>query len=342
MPSTPSSPSRKWRRHLLTVEATILARRGDAERVSVDDLHVERVVSRLQAGYERYITFAMGLFGNAARRSAAKQDKLRFALEQAHISMMPEAYVAVTWLHTIVAAFGFYLILALGMAVGIALGRPPSPAVGAALLVLPIMVAATVYVGVATYPDYRAGERRRAIDRDLPYAVNYIAAMSSAGVIPTALLRDLAREKTYGEVAREMAWIVRDLNLLGYDLLTALQHGIARSPSRRFQEFLQGAKTTILSGGDLQAYFSSKADQYMADNRRIQKEYLESLGLMAESYVTVVIAGPLFMIVMLSIMLIVGRSTDSAELFLFFLIFIMLPIAHTGFTWVIRNLTPEG
>jgi flagellar protein FlaJ len=63
---------------------------------------------------------------------------------------------------------------------------------------------------------------------------------------------------------------------------------------------------------------------------------------MAESYVTVVIAGPLFMVVMLSIMLIVGRSNQSAELFLFFLIFIMLPLAHTGFSWVIKNLTPEA
>ena len=256
--------------------------------------------------------------------------------------MLPEAYIAFNWLTAIVALASFYVLVILGLAVAFAIGQAPAPAGLAVLLVVPIMAAATVFVAIATYPDYRAGERRRAIDRDLPYAVNYIAAMSSAGVIPTALIRDLAREKTYGEVAREMAWIARDLDLLGADLLTALQHGIARSPSRRFQEFLQGAKTTILSGGDLKAYFSSKADQYMADNRRVQKEFIDSLGIMAESYVTVVIAGPLFMVVMLSIMLVVGKSTQSSEMFLFFLIFVMLPVAHTGFSWVIKNLTPEG
>ena len=318
-------------------------RAGDiAPRVEVDAVPVAAAVMALRRAAERYITYSLRLFGKPARASAAKQHKLRFALEQAHISLLPEAYLAFTWLTTLITGVILYALVFAGLVIAGVAGSAPSAPFVAALLVLPIMGPATVYLAIATYPDYRAGERRRLIDRDLPYAVNYIAAMSSAGVVPGALFRELARERTYGEVSREVAWIVRDLDLLGSDLLTALQHGVARSPSRRFQEFLQGAKTTILSGGDLKVYFAAKADQYMADNRRIQKEFLASLGLMAESYVTVVIAGPLFMIVMLSIMLVIGRSTQSSELFLFFLVFIMLPIAHTGFTWVIRNLTPEG
>ena len=80
----------------------------------------------------------------------------------------------------------------------------------------------------------------------------------------------------------------------------------------------------------------------MGENRRVQKEFLESLGLLAESYVTVVIAGPLFMIVMASIMLLIGRSSVNTEAFLFLLIFVMLPIAHSTFSWVIRNMAPEA
>lgn len=325
------------------MQASVAVHPADVDRqLTIDSPRVERALSSLQQGMSAYIRLGIRLFGAPARASAAKQERLRFSLEQAHIAMLPEAYVAFTWLSTLAAGVGAALIVALGLAFASLAGSALPIAIFAAILVLPIMAAATVFVAVATYPDYRAGERRRAIDRDLPYAVNYIAAMSSAGVIPALLIKDLAREKTYGEVSREMAWIVRDIELMGHDLLTALQASIARSPSRRYQEFLQGAKTTILSGGDLKAYFASKADQYMGDNRRIQKDFLESLGIMAESYVTVVIAGPLFMIVMLSIMLVVGRSSHSSELFLFFLVFMMLPVAHTGFAWVIRNLTPEG
>lgn len=292
---------------------------------------------------EDHYRVAMRLFGKAARKDASRNTKLRHTLEQAHMDLLPELFTAVVWLNSLLAfALGYVLVGIVLGATFLLAGALPAPAIFAVLMALPLFVAGVTYVGMSVYPDYRAGERKRLIDRELPYAVNYIAAMSSAGVVPSALLRDLARETTYGEVAREVAWMVRDLDLLGLDLVTSLQRGIARSPSLRFQEFLQGAKTTILSGGDLKTYFSNKAEQYMSENRRIQKDFLESLGIMAESYVTVVIAGPLFMLVMLSIMLVVGKSGPSSETFLFLLIFVLLPIAHAGFSWILKNMAPES
>lgn len=273
---------------------------------------------------------------------AARSDRLRHSLEQAHLDFLPEAFLAFLWTNTLLTAVGGYVLLVLVLAIALAGGAFPPLPVAIVLAVMPALIAGGAYVSQAVYPDYRAGERRRQIDRDMPYAVNFIAAMASAGVVPAVLLRDLAREKTYGEVSREVAWMVRDIDLLGIDLLTAIHRAIGRTPSRKFQEFLQGAKTTILSGGDLKTYFLAKADQYMGENRRVQKEFLESLGLLAESYVTVVIAGPLFMIVMMSIMLLIGRSSVNTEAFLFMLIFVMLPIAHSTFSWVIRNMAPEA
>ena len=291
---------------------------------------------------ETYLRFCLRAFGRPARAMAQRQAKLRHSLEQAHLDYLPETWIALTWMNSLLAALALTVALVATVGAASALGHAPPLAVGAVLAVMPLLLGGTLYVAQTVWPDYRAGERRRAIDRDLPYAANYVAAMSSAGVVPSVLLRDLAREKTYGEVSREVAWLVRDLDLLGVDLLTALHRATGRTPSRRFEEFLQGAKTTILSGGDLKTYFMSKADQYMSDNRRVQREFLDSLGLMAESYVTVVIAGPLFMLVMLSIMLLVGRANLSSEAFLFMLIFVLLPIAHACFAWIVKNLAPEA
>lgn len=312
---------------------SLVSRRG-AEHVPV------RVVE--SPFRESYLRFCIRVFGQLARPSAQKADKLRHALEQAHLDYLPEAFLALVWMNTALAAVAAYALTFATFGIAAAIGFFPPAPIAIILLVMPLFVAGTTYVSQIVYPDYRAGERRRLIDRDLPYAVNFIAAMASAGVVPATLLRDLAREKTYGEVAREVAWLVRDIDLLGVDLLTAIQRATGRTPSRKFQEFLQGAKTTILSGGDLKAYFISKADQYMGENRRVQKEFLESLGLMAESYVTVVIAGPLFMLVMLSIMLLIGNASLSSEGFLFLLTFVMLPIAHATFAWVVRNMAPEA
>ncbi|HWH07565.1 MAG TPA: type II secretion system F family protein [Candidatus Thermoplasmatota archaeon] len=291
---------------------------------------------------EAYVGFCLRFFGPTARRAAERNGKLRHALEQAHLGFLPDAFLAFAWMNTFLSVLLGYALVFLGVGAWDLLGDGPSLPVAAVLLVLPLLVGASLYVAQAVYPDYRAGERRRLIDRDLPYAVNYIAAMSSAGIVPTLLLRDLARETTYGEVSREVAWMVRDIDLLGLDLLTSINRAIARTPSLRFQEFLQGAKTTILSGGDLKTYFAAKAEQYMGENRRVQKEFLDGLGIMAESYVTVVIAGPLFMLVLLSIMVLLGRGTESSMAFLFMLVFLALPLAHSAFSWVIKNMAPEA
>lgn len=291
---------------------------------------------------EAYLRFCLRAFGRLAEPGARKADKMRHALEQAHLDFLPEAYLAFIWMNASLATLGAYVLVFGTLLVSLVGGFFPPLPIAVVLLVAPLFIGGSVYLAQAVYPDYRAGERRRAIDRDLPYAVNFIAAMSSAGVVPTVLLRDLARERTYGEVAKEVAWLVRDIDLLGIDLLTAIQRATGRTPSRKFQEFLQGAKTTILSGGDLKAYFSSKADQYMNENRRVAKEFIESLGLMAESYVTVVIAGPLFMLVMLSIMLLIGRGNVSSEAFLFLLTFVILPLSHATFAWVIKSMSPEA
>lgn len=291
---------------------------------------------------EVHVRLALLLFEGPARKAAQRQAKLRFALEQAHVEHLPETFVALTWLNTLLAALAGYALVVGTLVAVRAAGASVTLPILAVMLVAPLLAASCVFVAQSVWPDYRAGERRRLIDKDLPYAVNYVAAMSSAGVVPAELLRDLAREPTYGEVSREAAWMVRDLDLLGNDLLTALTRAMARTPSRRFQEFLQGAKTAILSGGDLKAYFSAKAEQYMAENRRVQREFLDGLGIMAESYVTVVIAGPLFMLVMLSIMLVVGNSSESTEAFLFLLIFLLLPVTHATFSWVVKNMSPEA
>lgn len=310
-------------------------------RPAAQHAHRARVPLRRRLA-DLHLRAAVLLFGKLAKTAAARRPRLRFALEQAHLSHLPDAFLALTWLNTSLAFLGGYALVFGGLAAAQAVGRFPSAPVVAVALLFPVMAACCVYVAQSVYPDYRAGERRRLIDKDLPYAVNYVAAMSSAGVVPAVLLRDLARERTYGEVSREVAWMVRDLDLLGVDLLTAITRGIARSPSRRFQEFLQGAKTTILSGGELKAYFSAKAEQYMSENRRVQREFLDSLGILAESYVTVVIAGPLFMLVMLSIMLVVGNGTVATQAFLFLLTFVMLPVTHATFAWLVRNMAPEG
>jgi flagellar protein FlaJ len=87
--------------------------------------------------------------------------------------------------------------------------------------------------------------------------------MASAGVTPTEIFKSLSKQEIYSEVKIESAWIYRDVSLLGFDILTAIKKNIARTPSQKFKEFLQGMVVTVTSGGSLRTYFMNKADQYL-------------------------------------------------------------------------------
>ena len=156
-----------------------------------------------------------------------------------------------------------------------------------------------------------------------------MAAMSSANVSPTVIFRGLSRQEIYGEVRNEAGMIARDVDMFGKDLLQALHRGMIRCPSTKFQEFLQGIITTSSSGGSLKVYFMTKGDQYMKENRVEQLSTMETLGVMAESFVTVVVAAPLFLLIMMSVMAMMGGEGGTS--FLYLIVFIMIPICQFAF-----------
>lgn len=285
---------------------------------------------------------AYRLFGRVAKRSADGNAHLRLALERAHIPLRPEVYLASAYLMAVgVAAVISTIVLALTLAAAAGILQVRG-ALFALLVPAPLVVAALVYLFALVLPDIRAMGRSHDINAKLPYALNYISTMATAGATPETLFAGLAEQPVYGEVAREAAWIVRDLRLLGSDVITALNRAVDRSPSSKFQDFLQGAITALTSGGDLRSYFSGKADQFIYENRQEQKKFLDGLGVLAESFVTVVVAAPLFLIVILSVMTSFGGSAKDTLLIGYVLVFALIPLAQTGFAWTIKVMTPEA
>ena len=76
------------------------------------------------------------------------------------------------------------------------------------------------------------------IEKYLPYAASYTAAMSAANATPSKIFRSLAMNKDiYGDVADDAAMVYRDVTLLGYDLITAMKMSVDRAASVWLTEF---------------------------------------------------------------------------------------------------------
>jgi len=286
----------------------------------------------------KYQALCYKIFGKKASKST-QIEYIKRALEKAFMEVRPEAYIAYAWMNALMGAIAGIVLIILYFFVFPSFITLPSKLLSI-IIPSPILFAALAYFITLMIPESRANRRRKDIDAKLPYALNFIAAMATAGILPSEIFKSLAEQPVYGEVHKEAAWIYRDIEIFSIDIITALRNAANRTPSIKFQEFLQGAITTITSGGDLKKYFMAKADEYMRENRRTQKEFLETLGILAESYVTVVVAAPLFLIIMLSVMSLFGGPANTA-LILYLIAFIMLPLANIGFAVAIQSMAPE-
>jgi flagellar protein FlaJ len=203
-------------------------------------------------------------------------------------------------------------------------------------LLIPFIIGILIYFVGLSFPSSRAKSRGKKINANIAYALNFISAMASAGVTPTEIFKSLSKQDTYGEIKEEASWIYRDVTLLGNDVLSAIKTNIERTPSQKFKEFLQGMVVTVTSGGSLKSYFMSKANQYMWENRQTQKQLLETLGIMAESYVTAAVAGILLLLIVIPLMMLISGQFNAG--FLYVLIFIVVPLIHLGFAAVIKSM----
>jgi archaeal flagellar protein FlaJ len=278
----------------------------------------------------------------AGEASSPSLDRLRLSLPRAGLLLVPDVYARRVRRATVAV---LVVSMAAGLAlVGLAWGGliHLTLAAQATLLLLPLAAALLAYRLGLVWPELLANVRATRIEGQLPYAVNYLSTMSSGGMSLERMFAQLAAQDVYGPIAQEARLVHRDLSLLGLDIVAAMRAALDRSPSVKFQDFLQGLLTTVTSGGDLRLFLEAKSDQYFAENRALQARFLEQLSLLAEVFVVVVVATPLLIIVLLSVLSLFGRSGPEVLVLGYALVILALPIAHAAFASTVRLMQPEG
>jgi flagellar protein FlaJ len=157
-----------------------------------------------------------------------------------------------------------------------------------------------------TYPFYTANKRKRDIAVNLPFAINHMAAIASSGVPPLILFRLLMGFEEYGEISKEARRIIERVDVFGQDITSAIRNVAMRTPSKEFEELLYGIVSIITTGGDLKRYFKVMADKALFEYELSRRRYTEILSTYADFYTALLIAAPLFLIAILSIMNLVG------------------------------------
>jgi len=199
-------------------------------------------------------------------------------------------------------------------------------------------------VGFYVYPIYRADKLRRELEDELPFTTGYMAILTSAGVSSEKIFYSLSNLSMPLTVSAEAKNVVRDVNLFGLDIISALEEASKRTPSERFREMLEGFISTIHSGSNLAAYLHEKSRQYMKLKRISLRKFSDTLSILSEFYVTLLVTGPLLLVIMLAVMAMLGGGSLgilSPNLLLSMLTYLGIPLGSIMFLIILDAVSPK-
>lgn len=267
-------------------------------------------------------------------------------LKSAHIPEGADLYLGRLVLFTILSVVTTFVLTLASMLIAFSTGILEifiSSYIPQILTVVLLPLFASIFVGFtvgALYyirPSYQASRRASGIDVTLPSAVTFMYALNRGGMNIVEVLRLLAEnEEVYGEVSVEVGTIIQDMEYFSRDLMQALRRAGERSASQKFSDFMDDMVATIDSGASTAPFLQDKSEDLIEEAERDQANFIETLSLLGEVYVTAFVAGPLFMIIITVIMAMLGGAQPSQ---LDGIVYGLLPFMNIGYFFLINVLS---
>nr|WP_320160195.1 type II secretion system F family protein [uncultured Methanoregula sp.] len=263
---------------------------------------------------------------------------LRSVLRSAHMPITAEEYlrtVRVNLAGTLVMFFtlyGFFLIS------GFELDIFGLKTTGTMLwILLFVLIVPGQYAMQMYYPQIIAHGRKSRIDLDMPYAISYMQALSTT-MPPFGIIRKVYEEHDmFGEISKEFGMIVRDVELFGDDLDTAMKNLQRITPSTNLRDFLNDLAIVFDSGGNVTTYLGAKTEYYRDQAKQELELVLKTIEIMAEVYVTAFVAGPIALIIMIVAQ---GMTNSQSMAWILPLMYICIPAGAIVLIWILSMMLP--
>jgi flagellar protein FlaJ len=295
----------------------------------------------VRLGVTKPQAFAFQVIGEKTARFFPLFKDVDVNLRRSGMKISFRAYVSLVVLMSLLASISLFILIPVILIFLLHLPFIPSLlfGVGASLL-----AGALTLIGFYAYPIYRADSLKRGLEDGLPFTAGYMAILAGADVPPDHIFRSLAQVGTPLVVSDEARTIVRDVELFGFDIISALESASSRTPSTRFKGLLEGFIATVHSGGSLAKYLTDKSRQFMRLKRIALNQLSDTFGVLAEFYVTVLIAGPLILVIMLSVMAMLGGGGSgllNPRLLLYLLTYLGIPLGSLVFLIILDIFSPR-
>jgi archaellum biogenesis protein FlaJ (TadC family) len=196
---------------------------------------------------------------------------------------------------------------------------------------------------IVFYPIQKAMARERNIETNLPFALTHMGAIAESGIPPYIIFKLISECEEYGELAKEMKKIVRNIETFGLDPLTSVKEVAKRTPSADLRQILLGFVTTTESGGDVRIYLRNAGQQALFDWKVKREKFLQQLSAYAEFYTGLLIAAPLFIISLFAVMNMIQPSLGGFNILDLtkISIYLIVPALNIGYIVFLKGVEVE-
>ena len=187
--------------------------------------------------------------------------------------------------------------------------------------------------------EYEKNQNKK-IERELPYFITIVSLLASSGFGPYTILQKLKEISLLPIIQTEIIKILKRIDMLGVDPLTALSQAKDKPSSKGLGEFLGGYVSAIQSGGNVINYLKSKMSSAYDRLENYEKQSVEKISGIVHAWLTM-------QIVILAVFILVaaigsnplsstsGGSTNSQPPYL---LLIFSPIISIAFMKMVQKM----
>jgi len=273
-----------------------------------------------------YLKISNRFFLETARSMIKKEtfNVLGLELRKANIEVLLPTYVAMMLFTTLISFFISLIIMVffLFFNIGILSGSMISLYNGsyllrlAKLILIPIIIPVATFFAIYYYPSTEKSSIAKKIDQEIPFAVIHMSAISGSGIEPSKIFSIIGLNDEYPNLRKEIRKVMNQINLYGYDLVSALNNVSKSTPSEKLAELFSGLSTTISTGGNLGEFFEKRAESLMTSYRLERESYTKVAETFMDIYISVVIATPMILLLLLVMLSISGIDLGFSPEFL--------------------------
>jgi len=311
----------------------------------------EKVSKQITKKPSKYVKNANLIFSKYSTPLSKKKTfiPLKRNLIKSNLQFLSKSYISVIFFTTLLSIFAsififiFFLFFNIGAELPIITLAKGN--IGARFLmffwilfVIPIATFIVMYV----YPSLEKKSLEIRINQELPFAAINMASISGSMIDPSKIFSIIITTKEYPYLEKEFTKLINEINVLGYDLVTALRNLAYNSPSKKLSDLFNGLATTITSGGNLPDFFEKRAQSLLFEYRLEREKYTKSSETFMDIYISVVIAAPMILMLLLMMMKISGLGISLSTSMISLVMVLGVSIVNVFFLTFLHLKQPTG